>query len=308
MDFIQPAANDYVEQFSDATPAFLRPMYEQTKLIHPHAHLQSNWNQGGFLSFFSKLLAPQFILEIGTFTGFSTLCLAEGLNATGSIDTIELRSEDAASARAHFDASTKSHQIISHVGDAKAILPTLTKQWDLVFIDADKTGYIDYVNLVLPMLSDKGVIIATARGDALSRVSGIRAGADVYLVKPVLPEEIVSLVHNLMRRLRGQLPSMWTFDDTGWRLLAPDGRPLKLTHSEYVLIRRLAQSIGEAVTKEELATSLGHNPEHYDFRRLEILVRRLRKKAKDTWDIELPLETVHRLGYAFTANIQNHGH
>jgi DNA-binding response OmpR family regulator len=157
-------------------------------------------------------------------------------------------------------------------------------------------------------LRDKGVIIATARGDALSRVSGIRAGADVYLVKPVLPEEIVSLVHNLMRRLRGQLPSMWTFDDTGWRLLAPDGRPLKLTHSEYVLIRRLAQSIGEAVTKEELATSLGHNPEHYDFRRLEILVRRLRKKAKDTWDIELPLETVHRLGYAFTANIQNHGH
>ena len=157
-------------------------------------------------------------------------------------------------------------------------------------------------------LRDKGVIIATARGDALSRVSGIRAGADVYLVKPVLPEEIVSLVHNLMRRLRGQAPSTWTFDDTGWRLLAPDGRPRKLTHSEYVLIRRLTQSTGEAVTKEELAISLGHNPEHYDFRRLEILVRRLRNKAKDAWDIELPLETVHRLGYAFTANIQTHGH
>jgi len=160
MDFIQPAANDYVEQFSDATPAHLRPMYEQTKLSHPHAHLQSNWNQGGFLSFFSKVLAPQSILEIGTFTGFSTLCLAEGLTATGSIDTIELRSEDAATARAHFDASAKGHQIISHVGDAKTILPTLVKQWDLVFIDADKTGYIDYLNLVLPMLSDKGVIIA----------------------------------------------------------------------------------------------------------------------------------------------------
>jgi two-component system, OmpR family, response regulator len=157
-------------------------------------------------------------------------------------------------------------------------------------------------------LRDKGVIIATARGDALSRVSGIRAGADVYLVKPVLPEEIVSLVHNLMRRLRGQPPSMWVFDETGWRLLAPDGRPLKLTHSESVLIRRLAQSTGEAVTKEELATSLGHNPEHYDFRRLEILVRRLRNKAKDTWNIALPLETVHRLGYAFTANIQINGY
>ena len=160
MDFIQQAANDYVAHYSDATPAYLRPMYEQTLLSHPHAHLQSNWNQGGFLSFFSKLMAPQSILEIGTFTGFSTLCLAEGLTATGTLDTIELRAEDANAARVHFDASAKGQQIISHIGDAKTILPTLTKQWDLVFIDADKTGYIEYVNLVLPMLSDKGVIIA----------------------------------------------------------------------------------------------------------------------------------------------------
>jgi predicted O-methyltransferase YrrM len=160
MDFIQQAANDYVAHYSDATPAYLRPMYEQTLLSHPHAHLQSNWNQGGFLSFFSKLMAPQTILEIGTFTGFSTLCLAEGLTATGTIDTIELRTEDANAARVHFNASAKGQQIISHIGDAKNILPTLHKQWDLVFIDADKTGYIEYVNLVLPMLSDKGVIIA----------------------------------------------------------------------------------------------------------------------------------------------------
>ena len=160
MDFIQPAANDYVTQYSDATPAYLRPMYDQTIQQHPHAHLQSNWNQCGFLSFFSKLLQPQSILEIGTFSGFSTLCLAEGLNNKGTIDTIELRAEDAHAARIHFDKSTKGHQIISHIGDAKAIIPTLNKQWDLVFIDADKTGYIDYVNLVLPMLSDNGLIIA----------------------------------------------------------------------------------------------------------------------------------------------------
>ncbi|MEY3538866.1 MAG: hypothetical protein RL188_283 [Bacteroidota bacterium] len=160
MDFIHPAANDYVEQFSDATPAYLRPMYEQTKLSHPHAHLQSNWNQGGFLSFFSKLIAPKHILEIGTFTGFSTLCLAEGLDANGSIHTIELRAEDAATARTHFDASKKGGQIITHVGDAKTILPTLTETWDLIFIDADKTGYIDYINLVLPSLAYNGVVIA----------------------------------------------------------------------------------------------------------------------------------------------------
>ena len=154
MDFIQPAANDYVAHYSDATPAYLRPMYEETILSHPHAHLQSNWNQGGFLSFFSKLLAPQSILEIGTFSGFSALCLAEGLNHTGTIDTIELRSEDANAARTHFNTSPKAHQIISHIGDAKAIIPTLTKQWDLVFIDADKTGYIDYVNFCLLYTSD----------------------------------------------------------------------------------------------------------------------------------------------------------
>jgi predicted O-methyltransferase YrrM len=76
------------------------------------------------------------------------------------MDTIELRAEDAHAARIHFDASPKGNQIISHIGDAKIILPTLTKQWDIVFIDADKTGYIEYVNLVLPMLSDNGVIIA----------------------------------------------------------------------------------------------------------------------------------------------------
>ena len=74
--------------------------------------------------------------------------------------TIELREEDANAARVNFDASPRGHQIISHVGDAKTILPTLTEKWDLVFIDADKTGYIEYVKLVLPLLSDRGVIIA----------------------------------------------------------------------------------------------------------------------------------------------------
>ena len=92
-------------------------------------------------------------------------------------------------------------------------------------------------------LRDKGVIITTARSDALSRVTGVRAGADVYLVKPVLPEEIVSLVQNLMRRLHGQAPTTWLLDETSWRLLAPDSRPLKLTHSEHVLLQRLAQSL-----------------------------------------------------------------
>ncbi len=153
-------------------------------------------------------------------------------------------------------------------------------------------------------LLDKGLIITTARSDALSRISGIRAGADVYLVKPVLLEEVASLIHNLIRRLRGSATPTWLLDETRWRLLAPDGRPLKLTHSEHMLLRRLAQSSGQAVSREELVISLGHKPEHYDFRRLEILVRRLRNKAKEQWDFAFPLETAHRHGYAFIASIQ----
>lgn len=164
----------------------------------------------------------------------------------------------------------------------------------------------DGVNWLLrrPDLRDTGVIITTARSDANSRVSGIRAGGDVYLIKPVLPQEIVSLIHNLMRRLSGRKLPTWLLDETGWSLLAPDGSQTKLTNSEFVLLQRLAQSFGKPVSRAELAVCLGHNPMHYDFRRLEILVRRLRNKAKACFDTALPLETVHRQGYAFTANIQ----
>lgn len=196
---------------------------------------------------------------------------------------------------------------VNHLSAAQSWMTT--NEFDILLLDLglpDGDG-LSWLKKRLD-LRDKGVIITTARSDSLSRITGVRAGADVYLVKPVLPEEIVSLVHNLMRRLRGQAPSTWVLDETGWRLLAPDGRPLKLTHSEHVLLQRLAQSSGQAVSREDLATSLGHNSEHYDFRRLEILVRRLRNKAKEAWDIALPLETVHRLGYAFTANIQINGH
>jgi DNA-binding response OmpR family regulator len=153
-------------------------------------------------------------------------------------------------------------------------------------------------------LRDKGVIITTARSDALSRVTGVRVGADVYLVKPVLPEEIVFLIQNLMRRLHGLAPATWLLDATRWQLQAPDGRALKLTHSEHLLLLRLTRSSGQAVPREELALCLGHEPAHYDFRRLEVLVRRLRNKARETWETPLPLETAHRQGYAFTANIR----
>jgi predicted O-methyltransferase YrrM len=159
MDFINPLANDYTQAYSNATPSYLKNLYEETLATHEHGHLQSSWTQGGFLSFISKMLAPTHILEIGSFTGFSALCLAEGLTNNGELHTIELREEDAQKAKAAFDINPRSKQLHMHVGDAKEIIPTLHKKWDLVFIDADKTSYIEYYNLVLPLLNDKGIMI-----------------------------------------------------------------------------------------------------------------------------------------------------
>jgi predicted O-methyltransferase YrrM len=159
MDFINPLANNYTEAYSNATPSYLKSLYEETLATHEHGHLQSSWTQGGFLSFISKMLAPTTILEIGSFTGFSALCLAEGLTEKGELHTIELREEDAKKAKAAFENSTKAKQLHIHIGDAKEIIPTLHKKWDLVFIDADKTSYIEYYNLVLPLLNEKGIMI-----------------------------------------------------------------------------------------------------------------------------------------------------
>jgi predicted O-methyltransferase YrrM len=160
MDFIHPSANQYVDQYSNATPLYLREMYDATMSTHPHAHLQSNWNQGGFLAFVSKLIQPSQIIEIGTFTGFSSLCLAEGLTTEGQLHTIELREQDAQKAKHYFDASHRGHQMHQYIGDAKQIIPNLSMQFDLAFIDADKTGYIEYYELLLPKMQSKGLIIA----------------------------------------------------------------------------------------------------------------------------------------------------
>jgi predicted O-methyltransferase YrrM len=120
----------------------------------------SSWVQGKLLTFLSQLTKPKNILEIGTFTGFSALCLAKGLQADGELHTIELREEDANTALTNFSILGNKNQITLHLGNALEIIPTLNKQWDLVFIDADKTSYTQYYELVLPMLSDGGLIIA----------------------------------------------------------------------------------------------------------------------------------------------------
>lgn len=148
-----------------------------------------------------------------------------------------------------------------------------------------------------------GLVVTTARGELRHRVSGVRAGADIYLVKPVQLEELSSLVTNLARRLRPGPPKVWSLDKTAWQLASPDGRAVKLTLSEHALLARLAQTPGEVVSRQDLVFSLGHDPSYYDLRRMEIMVRRLRNKVRDTLGYPLPVETAHSLGYAFTGAI-----
>lgn len=160
MDLINPLVEAYAERFTSPENGLLKEVNEQTVLQHPKSHMLSGHVQGKFLSFISTILRPKYVLEIGTFTGYSALCLAEGLAEEGELHTIELREDDAAAARANFSKFNGNKQIHLHTGHAMAVIPELRYSWDLVFIDADKVAYIDYYELIVPRLSNRGIIIA----------------------------------------------------------------------------------------------------------------------------------------------------
>lgn len=160
MELINPLAEAYAEKYTSALDELQEEVVRHTESTHKHAHMMSSRLQGKFLEIFSILHSPSRILEIGTFTGFSALCLAKGLREGGNLHTIELREEDAKMAKAYFDRSNFSKQIILHTGNALITIPRLQEIWDLVFIDADKTGYLEYYKLILPHVRSGGVILA----------------------------------------------------------------------------------------------------------------------------------------------------
>jgi predicted O-methyltransferase YrrM len=116
--------------------------------------------QGRVLSMFSKLLHPKSILEIGTYTGYSALCLAEGLHKDGVLHTIDINEELVDFQRKYFDQSQQGHQIHQHLGDALEIIPTLETHFDIVFIDADKDNYAKYFHLIINKLNPGGIILS----------------------------------------------------------------------------------------------------------------------------------------------------
>ena len=160
MELIHPLAQAYAERFSSPEDAVLNQVAEATRQTHPKWHMLSGHLQGGFLQMISEIMRPRYVLEIGTFTGYSAICLSKGLHPEGRVFTIELRNEDADQAQRNFNLAGLEDRIILHRGNALDVIPALDYQWDLVFIDADKPGYIQYYDLVMQKLRKGGVILA----------------------------------------------------------------------------------------------------------------------------------------------------
>lgn len=160
LDVIDPRVQAYAETYSSPENELLKEIADFTEKNHAEHHMLSGHLQGKLLEMISYMIRPRRILEIGTFTGYSALCLAKALTIDGQLHTIELRESDAAVARGFFSRSSYAQQIILHTGNALDIIPFLNETWDLVFIDADKISYIEYFKIVLPQLRQNGFILA----------------------------------------------------------------------------------------------------------------------------------------------------
>ena len=160
MDFISDKLADYLNKNSEKEPEILSQLSKEThqKILQPR--MLSGHIQGRFLSFISKIKSPDKILEIGTYTGYSTICLAEGLSKNGKIDTIDKNEELIKIQNKYFEKSGFRNKIIQHTGNALDILKNLNEKYDIIFIDADKENYINYFNQVSNKLSKNGIIIS----------------------------------------------------------------------------------------------------------------------------------------------------
>ena len=160
MDFISKNLIEYISENSSKEPEILAKLNKETyqKVLQPR--MLSGHIQGRFLSMISKIKLPSCILEIGTYTGYGTLCLAEGLSNGGKIFTIDRNEELLKIQNKYFEMSGKRDKIIQLTGNAKDILENLDESYDMVFIDADKENYIEYFNLVSERLNNNGIIIS----------------------------------------------------------------------------------------------------------------------------------------------------
>jgi caffeoyl-CoA O-methyltransferase len=160
MHFIPEELDNYVVNHSEDEPELLRELTRETyqKILQPR--MLSGHYQGRLLSMISKLIHPKNILEIGTYTGYSALCLAEGMQRDGALHTIDINEELLVFQRSYFDKSPYGKQIFQHLGNALEIIPSLNKTFDLIFIDADKDNYPAYFNVIIDKLNPGGIILS----------------------------------------------------------------------------------------------------------------------------------------------------
>ncbi len=159
MDLISRNLEKYVESYSDSEPDLLKKINKYTHSNVYSPRMLSGHVQGRILSFLSRIINPNLILEIGTYTGYSALCLSEGLSSSGKIITIDKDASLEKKVQSFFNESKKNKQIEYLIGDATKIVPSLEYEYDLVFIDADKKNYLNYFEMVLPKLRTNGIII-----------------------------------------------------------------------------------------------------------------------------------------------------
>ncbi len=160
MDFLPKKIDEYVEAHTQAEPELLQELNRETwqKILQPR--MLSGHLQGRVLSMLSKLIGPRNILEIGTYTGYSALCLAEGMQSDGQIHTIDINEELYDFQRKYFDKSGYGDRIIQYVANALDLIPKMELTFDLVFIDADKNNYPNYLEIVMPKLKSGSVILS----------------------------------------------------------------------------------------------------------------------------------------------------
>ncbi len=160
MEFLPEKLEQYVEDHTTPESEVLQELNRETwsKVLQPR--MLSGHLQGRVLSMFSKMIQPKRILEIGTYTGYSALCLAEGLQEEGKLHTIDINEELEDMVNSYIEKAGYSDRIQMHVGDATQIIPALNESWDIVFIDADKENYSNYFDLTIDHLRPGGYIIA----------------------------------------------------------------------------------------------------------------------------------------------------
>jgi predicted O-methyltransferase YrrM len=160
MEFIDPQLSQYSEDHTSPESELLQRVNRETHLEVLMPRMLSGYLQGRILAMISKMINPKYIVEIGTYTGYSALCLAEGLHQDGRLVTIEFNQELQNRILGYFKESIYGQLLDLRIGDAAEILPTLSSGIDLVFIDADKVNYLKYYNIVIDKLSTGGYILA----------------------------------------------------------------------------------------------------------------------------------------------------